>query len=97
MHASRSFPFLDPNPLITLSFFLFSFLFFKIGEQTYKKDKTQLGLGNPKFKLRTKIHGDNASEDASPIVWGMDTTKSRSPVIVIFEVYWVTMTQTPLQ
>jgi hypothetical protein len=36
-------------------------------KQNYKKGKI-LGLDNPKLKLRTKVRGDNASEDAGPIV-----------------------------
>lgn len=36
-------------------------------KQNYKKGKT-LGLSNPKLKLRTKVRGYNAFEDASPIV-----------------------------
>jgi hypothetical protein len=44
-------------------FFFFFFFFFRYVKQNYKKEKT-LGLDNPKLKLRTKVSGSNASEDA---------------------------------
>jgi hypothetical protein len=28
---------------------------------------------NPKFKLKTKVHGGNATEDAGPIIHDTDT------------------------
>jgi hypothetical protein len=64
-------------------------------KQNYKKEKI-LGLDNSKLKLRMKIRGDNASEDAGSIVWGTDITKPGSPVKVIFGVHWVTRIQTTL-
>jgi hypothetical protein len=63
-----------------------------------KKEKTQQeDLGNPKLKLRTKVRGGNASEDAGPLARGTDATKPGSPLKVISNVYWVTRTQTPKQ
>jgi len=43
-----------------------------------------------------RVRGSNASEDAGPMIWGTDTTKLEPAVKVIYEVYWATMTQTPL-
>lgn len=57
---------------------IFYFIFINTTVINYnKKEKTQQnGLGNLKLKLRTKVRGGNASEDAGPLARGTDATKS---------------------
>jgi hypothetical protein len=40
-------------------------------------------MGNPKGNLRTKIRGDNTSEDAGSLAQGTDATKPGSLLKVI--------------
>lgn len=64
-------------------FFFFFFLISTTVTNYNKKEKTQQeGLGNPKLKLRKKVRGGNASEDAGPLARGTDATKLGSPFII---------------
>jgi hypothetical protein len=43
----------------------------------YEKQQKQ-GLGNPKLKLRMKVRGGNATEDASPMIRDTDAMQGWS-------------------
>jgi hypothetical protein len=69
--------------------FFFFFFFYKYIRNYYKekiKEQKQ-GLGNPNLKLRMKVRGGNASEDAGPLARGTDASKPGSPIKVKSQVY----------
>jgi hypothetical protein len=56
--------------IVVFQVFLWEFFFFLMINDYNKKFEIQIqeGLGNLKYKLGMKVRGDNASEDAGPLV-----------------------------
>jgi hypothetical protein len=70
--------------------FFFFFFFFYLKNKNLKRKiylKKKQGLGNPNLKLRMKVRGGNASEDAGPLARGTDASKPGSLIKVISQVY----------